>query len=94
MKKFFIGLSKAVGILLLILVVALGGFLWLGNYHPKPVEPATVSCPESAPLLESGQDVKVLTWNVQTLSSKNYVFWSDLPNNDGPDEKPSKEDIT
>ncbi|MCC6259379.1 MAG: endonuclease/exonuclease/phosphatase family protein [Anaerolineales bacterium] len=94
MKKFFIGLLKAVGILLLILVVALGGFLWLGNYHPKPVESAAVSCPESAPLLEAGQDVKALTWNVQTLSSKNYVFWSDLPNNDGPDEKPSKEDIT
>lgn len=94
MKKFFTGLLKGIGILLLVLVIALGGFLWFGNYHPKPVEKAQVSCPENAPLLESGQNIKVLTWNVQTMSSKNYVFWSDLPNNDGPDEKPSKEDIT
>lgn len=94
MKKFFTGLLKGIGILLLILVIALGGFLWFGNYHPKPVEKAEVSCPENAPLLEAGQNIKVLTWNVQTMSSKNYVFWSDLPNNDGPDEKPSKEDIT
>jgi endonuclease/exonuclease/phosphatase family metal-dependent hydrolase len=94
MKKFFKGLLKAIGILFIVLVVALGGFLWFGNYHPKPVESAAVSCPENAPLLESGQNVKVLTWNVQTMSSKNYVFWSDLPGNDGPDEKPSKEDIT
>jgi len=94
MKKFFKGLLKVVGSLLLVLVIALGSFLWFGNYHPKPVESAAVSCPESAPLLEAGQNVKVLTWNVQTLSSKNYVFWSDLPNNDGPDEKPSQADIT
>lgn len=94
MKKFFKGLLKVVGILLLILVIALGSFLWFGNYHPKPVESAAVSCPENTPVLESGQNVKALTWNVQTMSSKNYVFWSDLPNGDGPDEKPSQEDIT
>jgi endonuclease/exonuclease/phosphatase family metal-dependent hydrolase len=83
-----------IGIFLLVLVVALGGFLWFGNYHPKPIEVTDVSCPVNSPTLESGQNVKVLTWNLQTMSSKNYVFWSDLPNNDGPDEKPSKEDIT
>jgi len=94
MKKFFRSLLKIVGSLLLVLVIALGSFLWFGNYHPKPVETAAVTCPESAPLLNSGQEIKVLTWNVQTMSSKNYVFWSDLPNNDGPDEKPSKEDIS
>lgn len=94
MKKFFANLAKAVGVLLLVIVLALAGFLRFGNYHPKPVETATVSCPENAPMLESGQNVKMLTWNVQTMSSKNYVFWSDLPNNDGPDDKPSQEDIT
>lgn len=94
MKKFFTNLTKVVGALLLVIVLALVGFLQFGNYHPKAVETAAVSCPENTPLLESGQNVKVLTWNVQTMSSKNYVFWSDLPNNDGPDEKPSQEDIT
>jgi len=94
MKKILANVLRWIGILLLVLVLALGGFLWLGNYHPKPVEAADISCPANSPALESGQNVKVLTWNVQTMSSKNYVFWSDLPNNDGPDEKPSKEDIT
>jgi len=93
MKKIIVTILRWIGILLLVLVLALAGFLWFGNYHPKPVEAADVTCPESTPTLESGQRIKVLTWNVQTMSSKNYVFWSDLPNNDGPDEKPSKEDI-
>ena len=94
MKKILATVLRWIGILLLVLVLALGGFLWLGNYHPKSVEAADVFCPANSPTLESGQNVKALTWNVQTMSSKNYVFWSDLPNNDGPDEKPSKEDIT
>jgi hypothetical protein len=94
MKKILATLLRWIGILLLVLVLALAGFLWFGNYHPKAVETAKVSCPEDAPALASGQQVKALTWNVQTMSGKNYVFWSDLPNNDGPDEKPSQEDIT
>lgn len=94
MKKFLKTLGKTIGVILIILVLALGGFLQFGNYHPKPVETAAVSCPENTPVLDAGQNVKVLTWNVQTMSSKNYVFWSDLPKGDGPDDKPSQEDIT
>lgn len=94
MKKTLVAVLRWVGILLLVVVLALAGFLRFGNYHPKAVETANVACPANAPTLASGQEVKVLTWNVQTMSSKNYVFWSDLPNNDGPDEKPSQEDIT
>ncbi len=92
--KIMVKVLRWVGILILVIVLALAGFLWFGNYHPATVEQTTVTCPSSAPKLEAGQPLKVLTWNVQTMSGKNYVFWSDLPNNDGPDEKPSKEDIT
>lgn len=94
MKKFLKTTAKVIGILLLVIVLALAGFLRFGNYHPKPVETAAVSCPENTPVLEAGQNVKALTWNVQTMSSKNYVFWSDLPNGDGPDDQPSQKDIT
>jgi endonuclease/exonuclease/phosphatase family metal-dependent hydrolase len=87
-------LFRGLGIVLLIVVLAAAGFLWFGNYHPAPVETENVACPDSVPVLEPGQTLKVLTWNVQTLSGKNYVFWSDLPDNDGPDDKPSQEDIT
>jgi len=85
---------KGIGITLAVILVAILGFLWLGIYHPAEVESMGVTCPESAPSIQAGQSLKVLTWNVQTMSGKNYVFWSDLPNNDGPDEKPSPEDIT
>jgi endonuclease/exonuclease/phosphatase family metal-dependent hydrolase len=91
--KSAIKVLRWLGILLLVLIVAVIGFLWFGNYHPALVEAMTVDCPASMPTLEAGQPLKVLTWNVQTMSGKNYVFWSDLPNNDGPDEKPSEDDI-
>lgn len=83
-----------IGVLILVVLLAAVGFLWFGNYHPAPVEKEALACPESTPVLEPGQTLKVLTWNVQTMSGKNYVFWSDLPNDDGPDDKPSPEDIS
>ncbi|MFZ5877828.1 MAG: endonuclease/exonuclease/phosphatase family protein [Chloroflexota bacterium] len=94
MKKFLTKFAQWVGVILLILLLALGGFLWFGNYHPARVEAMQVDCPAPSPKLEAGQTLKILTWNVQTMSGKNYVFWSDLPNNDGPDEKPSPEDVS
>jgi endonuclease/exonuclease/phosphatase family metal-dependent hydrolase len=82
-------------LLLLVLgIIALVGLFWFGTYHPAEVEPVAVTCPASAPVLQAGQSLKILTWNVQTMSGKNYVFWSDLPENNGPDERPSPEDIT
>jgi endonuclease/exonuclease/phosphatase family metal-dependent hydrolase len=93
--NLFKNILRGFGIFILILALALIGFLWFGNYHPAQAEQEPVACSGSAiPMLEAGQTLKALTWNVQTMSGKNYVFWSDLPNNDGPDEKPSPEDIT
>ncbi len=89
-KKIF----RGIGLLLLIVVIALAAFLWFGSLHPAAVETMAVTCPESAPTIDAGGSLKVLTWNVQTMSGKNHVFWSDLPGNDGPDEKPSPEEIT
>ncbi len=85
---------KGIGITLTVIVAALLAFLWFGTYHPADMEKADVACPESAPRMKAKQSLKVLTWNVQTMSGKNYIFWSDLPNNDGPDEKPAPEDVT
>lgn len=94
MRTLILKVLKWVGVLLVVIVLGLLGFLWFGTYHPAPVETMTVHCPDSAPTVKAGQNLKVLTWNVQTMSGKNYVFWSDLPDNDGPDERPSQEDIT
>lgn len=92
--KVIAKILRWLGVFLLAVVLIAFGFLWFGNYHPAAIQNETLACPESAPMLEPGQSLKVLTWNVQTMSGKNYVFWSDLPNNDGPDDKPSQEDIT
>ncbi len=94
MGKILGVIFRWLGAIVLMILLALAGFLWLGNYHPAAVETMPVACAASTPQLGAGQTLKVLTWNVQTMSGKNYVFWSDLPGNDGPDEKPSPEDIT
>ena len=50
-------------------------------------------CPASAPTLEAGQAIKVMTWNVQYLAGKRYVFWYNLADGSGPDERPTREDM-
>ena len=82
-------IMRWLGTVILAVVLAALGFLWLGNYHPAAVESEAVACPADAPLLEAGQPIKLLTWNVQTMLGKNYVFWSDLPDGDGPDDMAS-----
>ncbi len=81
-------------LVILAVVIAFFAFVWFGTYHPADIETMAVNCPSSAPTLQTGQSLKVMTWNVQTMSGKNYVFWNDLPNGDGPDERPSSNNIT
>jgi endonuclease/exonuclease/phosphatase family metal-dependent hydrolase len=83
----------AAGTLLLLLVVLLS-LVWALTFHPRQHQSAPVSCSEQAPMLKPGQRLKVLTWNVQFMAGKNYVFFFDLPDGTGPDERPSRQDIT
>ncbi len=78
----------------LCLVLALCLFvLWAITFHPADMQSERVVCTEDAPLLQAEQSLKVLTYNVQFMAGKNYVFFYDLPGNDGPDKRPSAEDI-
>jgi endonuclease/exonuclease/phosphatase family metal-dependent hydrolase len=43
-----------------------------------------------APRLEPGQSIKVMTYNVQYMASKQYVFFYDVPGFSGPDRRPSR----
>jgi endonuclease/exonuclease/phosphatase family metal-dependent hydrolase len=90
MKKFIKWTIGTVTVLL-VLVVAL---VWLTTFHPAALQPAPVTCAQAAPLLRPGQSLKIMTWNVQFMAGKNYVFFSDLPAGDAPDERPSRADIT
>lgn len=68
--------------------------VWAITYHPSNVQAEAVVCPEDAPVLQPGQSLKVLTYNVQYMAGKNYIFFYDLPKDTGPDERPSAADIT
>ncbi len=76
------------------LILALLMLVGCAAYNPPSVEQAEISKISAAPRLKSGQEVKVLSWNVQYMGSKNYVFWYDMPESDGPDLRATPEDIT
>ncbi|MBX7056765.1 MAG: endonuclease/exonuclease/phosphatase family protein [Leptospirales bacterium] len=68
-------------------------FVYLANYHPAEIEQEQVVCPASAPELKPGQRLKILNWNVQYMAGKNYVFYYDVLDGSGKDERPSSADI-
>ncbi|QXH52189.1 endonuclease/exonuclease/phosphatase family protein [Pseudomonas fakonensis] len=76
---------------LLLLLIA----LWLLAEHlgwqPAPREAVPLACQGSAAPLSPGQSLKVMTWNVQYLAGKRYVFWYDQGH--GNDTRPSTEDL-
>jgi endonuclease/exonuclease/phosphatase family metal-dependent hydrolase len=63
------------------------------TWHPSPRELMPGSCKGPAPQLAPGQALKVMTWNIQYLAGKRYVFWYDMADGSGPDDRPTPEDI-
>ncbi len=79
--------------LLIVLIVLglIGLLIYSVTWRPDAKEVLPVSCNAKAPTLVPGQALKVMTWNVQYLAGKRYVFWNDLAQ--GDDEKPTLEDM-
>lgn len=79
--------------LLLLLLIAV--LLWLlasqAGWRPEPLEDLPVACNGPGQPLEPGQPLKVMTWNVQYLAGKRYVFWYDEAR--GEDTRPTEEDL-
>lgn len=88
--RFFVRLLVS----LMVLALTLYGVAWLINYHPKPIEARSILTTAEAPVLQPGQELKVLVWNVQYMAGKDYVFFYDVPDGSGPDERPTAESIT
>ncbi len=63
------------------------------TYHPKKIESEIVECSEQAPILHGNEELKILSWNVQYLASKNYVFFYDPPAGGGKNTMPSLVDV-
>jgi len=62
-------------------------------FHPAAIQPERVIGTGLDPLLKPGQKIKVMSWNVQYMAGKNYVFFYDLIDGSGPDKRPSAADI-
>ena len=93
MLNFLIKSIKWTTISVIILAVALALLIWSITFHPAALQKEMVVNQVGAPVLESGQQVKILSWNLQYMSGKNYEFWYDRLDGDGPDIRASKADI-
>ncbi|WP_421558135.1 endonuclease/exonuclease/phosphatase family protein [Pseudomonas canadensis] len=79
---------------LLIIAGLLTALIYSLTWRPEAKETLPVSCvAPRAPTLLPGQALKVMTWNVQYLAGKNYVFWYDTSDGSGPDDRPTVEDM-
>ena len=68
--------------------------VWFSTFHPAAIQQEPIHCDPNAPTLSAGQSIKLYNQNVQFMAGKNYVFFYDLPNSSGPDERPLSADIT
>ncbi len=80
-------------LVLVTLALLLAVLVYTLTWHPEPREKLTRMCRGAAPQLVPGQALKVMTWNVQHLAGKQYVFWYDLPAGNGPDERATPQDL-
>lgn len=78
---------------LIFALVALLGWAKWASFEPEPVQRAEIVSGGGAPVLQAGQRLKVLSWNIQFLAGKGHVFFFDVPGNKGPEERPDREDI-
>lgn len=77
-----------------LLLAGVFAIAWFTTFHPAPIQQETVHCADNAPSLSAGQPIKLYNQNVQFMAGKNYVFFYELTNSTGPDERPSNNDIT
>jgi endonuclease/exonuclease/phosphatase family metal-dependent hydrolase len=86
-------LIRWLGVTLALLAAAFLVLVRLATFHPPDRLAVAVSCPDGVPILSAGQAVKIMSWNVQYMAGKNYVFFFDVADGNGPDERPSAADI-
>ncbi|MBN2433713.1 MAG: endonuclease/exonuclease/phosphatase family protein [Spirochaetes bacterium] len=65
----------------------------LSTYQPKDIEPAPINNRNHAPLLPDNSRIKILSWNLQYMAGKKYLFFYDEWDGSGPDKRPSPEEI-
>jgi endonuclease/exonuclease/phosphatase family metal-dependent hydrolase len=76
------------------IVATLALLIYSITYHPAAIEPADLQCQVDAPAYDPSSALRVMTYNVQYFAGKGYVFYYDLPDNTGPDLRPSAQSVT
>ncbi len=67
------------------------GLIRVINFYPEEMQAQKVVCTSKATLLKRNQKIKVMSWNVQYMAGRNYVFYYDETG--GQDSRPSSKDI-
>lgn len=88
MKIAFRTLLLAGSIYGLLLILA-----YLTSIHPAQEEVEIVQCDPGVETLPQDEPLTVLSWNVQYMAGKGYVFFYDLPDGTGPDNLVSADDV-
>jgi len=78
----------AIAVIFIFFICLLFAILATG-FYPKNEQAESIVKVADAPLLSKGKDIKVLSYNVQFMAGKDYVFWFDVPEVNGPDSRPS-----
>ncbi len=84
---------KRLGVTLAVAFLALIVVIYVITFHPAQKQEEVFVSPPSAPILKPGRKIKILSWNIQYMAGKNYVFFYDLADGSGRDERPSSKDI-
>jgi len=92
MKKFLRFIAYFI-VFILTLVLVLHIWAYFSTYQADKIQKEKIIKLREAPILKKGQELKVLSWNVQYMAGKNYVFFYDLLDGSGPDTRPSPKDI-
>ncbi|KPB71926.1 endonuclease/exonuclease/phosphatase family protein [Pseudomonas cannabina] len=91
MPRVLIRLTLSFLLLIVVLLVLVYQMTWRPPAHELLA--ATCNPAVQAPKLVPGQALKVMTWNIQYLAGKRYVFWYDIADGSGPDDRPTPEDL-
>ncbi len=84
--RFTLILIALIALLLMVVIHAV-------SWRPAATENIAVQCHPGAPELAAGQTLKVMTWNIQFLAGKRYVFWYELADDRGPDDRATSADL-
>jgi len=84
---------KKITIAVLSFFLVLFALFYFSTFHPDEIQKEKFVTGENLPVLQKGKEYKVLSWNVQYMAGKNYVFFYDEWDGSGPDIRPTAEDI-